>query len=70
MNTMTKTTIWQRATDIQLSKKAAKAQRRGRLLKTYSANDLSWYLQHGWAIASHTPSSYGQGQYWLLSPAA
>jgi hypothetical protein len=69
MNTMTPS-IWQQATGQYLQRAADKALRKGRLLKVRSPKDLGWYLDHGWAIVSHTPSSYGQGQYWLLRPTA
>lgn len=69
MSTMTKTSIWRQAKEETLRKAAAKAIRKGKPLKVYSKKDLMFYLENGWEILSHIPSSYGAPDTYYLTPA-
>lgn len=71
MSAMTdnKKSWWRRQMEQVYRDNAAKAIRKGKPLKVYSKKELMFYLENGWEILSHIPSSYGAPDTYFLTPA-
>lgn len=64
--TATKKSWYRRQLEVDTAKRAARAERRGKLYKTTAKWELEILLELGWKIVSHQQRTYVTGEHWIL----